>query len=82
MRSAELWFHQAGDPLELVIAETLAGATQTFNLGRDYAFQAIVPPNHWQKAKPIPGEAGYALVACVVVPGFDFDDFELTGDNC
>jgi uncharacterized protein len=79
VRSAELWFHQAGDPLELVMAETLDGAAQTtLNLGRDYAFQAVVPPNHWQKAKPIPGEAGYALVACVVVPGFDFADFELT----
>jgi uncharacterized protein len=81
VRSAELWFHQAGDPLELVIAETLAGATQIYHLGRDYAFQAIVPPNQWQRAKPIAGAAGYALVACVVVPGFDFDDFELTGEN-
>jgi uncharacterized protein len=36
-----------------------------------------VPPNHWQKAAPIAGTAGYALVACVVVPGFDFADFEL-----
>jgi uncharacterized protein len=81
VRSAELWFHQAGDPLELVMAETLDGATQIINLGRDYAFQAIVPPDRWQKAKPIPGEAGYALVACVVVPGFDFADFELIGEN-
>jgi predicted cupin superfamily sugar epimerase len=27
---------------------------------------------------PLPGRAGYALVACVVVPGFDFADFELS----
>jgi uncharacterized protein len=81
VRSAELWFHQAGDPLELVIAETLDGASQIIHLGRDYAFQAIVPPNHWQRATPIASEAGYALVACVVVPGFDFADFELTGAN-
>jgi uncharacterized protein len=81
VRSAELWFHQAGDPLELVMAENVDGATQTINLGRDYTFQAIVPPNQWQKARPLPGEAGYALVACVVVPGFDFADFELIGDS-
>jgi uncharacterized protein len=81
VRSAELWFHQAGDPLELVIAETLDGASQIIHLGRDYAFQAVVPPNHWQRATPIASEAGYALVACVVVPGFDFADFELTGAN-
>jgi uncharacterized protein len=78
VRSAELWFHQAGDPLELVMAETLDGATQIIHLGRDHSFQAVVPPNYWQRATPVPGAAGYALVACVVVPGFDFADFELT----
>lgn len=77
VRSAELWFHQAGDPLELVIAETLDGATQIIQLGRDQIFQAVVPPNYWQRATPVSGTAGYALVACVVVPGFDFADFEL-----
>jgi uncharacterized protein len=81
VRSAELWFHQSGDPLELVMAETLDGATQIINLGRDYAFQAIVLSDRWQKAKPLPGEAGYVLVACVVVPGFDFADFELIGES-
>ena len=78
VRSAELWFHQAGDPLELVMAETLDGATQIIHLGRDYAFQAVVPPDRWQRATPIAGAAGYALVACVVVPGFDFADFEMS----
>jgi uncharacterized protein len=77
VRSAELWFHQAGDPLELVMAETIDGASQIIQLGRDDAFQGVVPPNHWQKAQPIAGAAGYALVGCVVVPGFDFADFEL-----
>jgi uncharacterized protein len=81
VRSAELWFHQAGDPLELVMAETLDGAKQTIYLGQDHAFQAVVPPNHWQRATPVPGTAGYALVACVVVPGFDFADFELIGTS-
>ena len=78
VKSAELWFHQAGDPLELVIAETLDGASQIIHLGRDNVFQAIVPPNHWQRATPIVGTVGYALVGCVVVPGFDFADFELS----
>jgi uncharacterized protein len=78
VRSAELWFHQSGDPLELTISQTLEGGAQTIFLGRDNCWQAIVPPHYWQKAKPIAGEAGYALVACVVVPGFDFADFELS----
>jgi uncharacterized protein len=79
VRSAELWFHQAGDPLELVIAETIEGAKQRIYLGQDQTFQTVVPPNYWQRAAPVPGTAGYALVACVVVPGFDFADFELIG---
>ncbi len=77
VRSAELWFHQAGDPLELSISQTLDGTSQIIHLGQDYTFQAVVPPNQWQRAAPIAGEAGYALMACVVVPGFDFADFEL-----
>ncbi len=81
VRSAELWFHQAGDPLELLMAGTLAGANQIIHLGRDYTFQAVVPPSYWQRATPAPGTAGYALVACVVVPGFDFDDFELVSTS-
>ena len=78
VRSAELWFHQAGDPLELGIAADLNGESQTICLGRDYCWQAIVPPNYWQQAQPLVGSAGYALVGCVVVPGFDFTDFELS----
>jgi uncharacterized protein len=78
VRSAELWFHQAGDPLELSIATTLDQTSpQVIYLGQEACFQAIVPPNYWQKAQPEAGQAGYALVACVVVPGFDFADFEL-----
>jgi uncharacterized protein len=77
VKSAELWFHQSGDPLELGLAQDLAGAETTIHLGRDYCFQAVVPPHWWQKAQPAVGPAGYALVACVVVPGFDFADFEL-----
>jgi uncharacterized protein len=77
VKSAELWFHQAGDPLELHIAEAIESAPPALHLGRDHCFQAVVPPNWWQKAQPLAGAAGYSLVACVVVPGFDFADFEL-----
>jgi uncharacterized protein len=81
VKSAELWFHQAGDPLELSIAESIEPEPKPIYLGRDCCFQAVVPPHWWQKAKPVAGNAGYALVACVVVPGFDFADFELIGDD-
>jgi uncharacterized protein len=85
VKSAELWFHQGGDPLELTIAQSMESESPSIYLGRDFppgtlrdrTFQAVVPPNWWQKAQPISGEAGYSLVACVVVPGFDFADFEM-----
>jgi uncharacterized protein len=77
VKSAELWFHQAGDPLELGIAEQLDQENKPIVLGQDFCFQAIVPPNWWQRAQPVVGTAGYSLVGCVVVPGFDFADFEL-----
>jgi uncharacterized protein len=77
VRSAELWFHQGGDPLALDIAEVVVPAPSPLYLGRDDCFQAVVPPGWWQRAEAMPGTAGYALVACVVVPGFDFDDCEL-----
>jgi uncharacterized protein len=76
VKSPELWFHQAGDPLELSIAAAVKPDPPKMYLGRDNCFQAVVPPQWWQKARPLEGEAGYALVACVVVPGFDFADFE------
>jgi predicted cupin superfamily sugar epimerase len=77
VKSSELWFHQAGDPLELTIAQSIESELPPVYLGRDRTFQAVVPPNWWQKAQPIAGAAGYSLVACVVVPGFDFADFEM-----
>jgi predicted cupin superfamily sugar epimerase len=37
--------------------------------------QLLVPPGHWQRARPRDDEP--TLVSCVVVPGFDFADFAL-----
>lgn len=78
--SDELWIHQRGDPLELVLGGTTAEphADRTFRLGADYPNgdlpQALVPAGVWQAARPL-GDP--VLVACIVTPGFDFADFEL-----
>ena len=40
--------------------------------------QAIVPAGHWQAARPL---GAWALVSCVVAPGFDFDGFTLAPDG-
>jgi hypothetical protein len=83
VRSDELWLWQGLGPLRLRLGGSdpgpdEAGATESL-VGPDPAaghqLQALVPAGVWQCAMPA-GEAG-ALVACVVAPGFDFEDFEL-----
>ena len=80
VRGAELWFHHRGGPLLLEIGPDKDSAT-THVLGSDIAGgeqpQVVVPPGHWQRARPRGAQAG--LVSCVVVPGFDFADFTLHG---
>ena len=69
--ATELWLFHAGAPLTL----RLAGGD--VRLGPDPLVdrqQAVVPPGTWQAATV--GD-GWALVGCVVVPGFDFAGFEL-----
>ena len=80
--ASELWIWQAGDPLELRLATSDAGPARSIILGGDVDagqhLQGLVAPHEWQAAR-IHGEPrhGYALVSCVVVPGFDFAGFTL-----
>jgi predicted cupin superfamily sugar epimerase len=73
----KLWLWHAGSPLALLV-EQENGAIATIRLGGDvtqgYAPQHLVPANRWQSTE---ARAGWALVSCVVVPGFEFSGFEL-----
>ena len=66
---------------KVVIADDEEAGHETVRLGSDVgngaAPQAIVRPDQWQAAEPLTGPAGYCLVSCVVIPGFDFDGFTL-----
>jgi predicted cupin superfamily sugar epimerase len=75
--SDELWIHQHGDDLDLQIAEDPENASEPRRLGVDGDMQLLVPADHWQAAEVREGPHGYALVCCIVVPGFDFADFEM-----
>ncbi|GIX19772.1 cupin domain-containing protein [Erythrobacter cryptus] len=80
--AAELWLWHKGDPLELRLAASDAGPVRKVLLGPDLAagaqLQALVAPAEWQAARLTDmSEHGYALVSCVVVPGFDFAGFAL-----
>lgn len=74
--AAELWIFQAGTALTLRTAE--GERIHAVQLGIDLESgqkpQHLVHPRAWQAAEA--GE-GWCLVACVVVPGFQFDGFEL-----
>jgi uncharacterized protein len=50
----------------------------------DWLSQALVPAGSWQGARlaggpHLPADHAWALVSCVVTPGFDFADFEIGG---
>lgn len=76
--AAELWCWHAGAPLALGIAATDAGPARWLTLGGDVlageVVQALVPAGQWQAAR---ADRGWALVSCIVVPGFDFAGFTL-----
>jgi predicted cupin superfamily sugar epimerase len=75
--SDEAWLHLEGDPVELHLLDWDARALRTVRLAplSDTTLpQCVVPAGQWQAAQV---EGDYALLACVVGPGFEFDDFAL-----
>ena len=76
--AAEVWQWSAGGPLELRVWADGAPAVVTVRLGGDVLHgeepQAVVPAGAWQAARPV---GDWALVGCVVAPGFRFEGFEL-----
>ncbi len=80
--ASEIWLWHSGDPVHLRMAADDAGPVATVRLGADVvhgeAVQHVVPHGHWQAAAPADdGVHGYALVSCVVTPGFEFAGFHL-----
>ena len=83
--AAEIWLWHAGDPLLLSLAASEEGPVREVRLGPsvldgDLA-QYVVAPDEWQAAAPLPGQAGYTLVSCVVSPAFEFAGFTLAPEG-
>lgn len=76
--AAELWLFHAGTPIDLRIARGGNGPVETIRIGADVMGgehpQGLVPAGWWQAAE---ARGGWALVSCIVSPGFDFDGFVL-----
>ncbi|OUT71607.1 MAG: cupin [Crocinitomicaceae bacterium TMED16] len=74
----ELWFHHEGSP---IVIHTLQDEMhKEYILGKSY--KEACSPQHLVKGNTIFGSAvlepnSYALVSCVVSPGFEFKDFKL-----
>lgn len=72
----EVWLWHAGFPLTLyskpdggAVSKTILG----MNAGKGHVPQAVIAKGVWQSASAIDG---WALVSCVVTPGFVFDKME------
>lgn len=78
--SDESWFFHSGTGVEIFSWVPGTGAAtstlQVQTLSAADRFELTVPAGRWFAAKPV-GPDGFALVSCVVAPGFVFDDFEL-----
>lgn len=76
--ATEFWCWHAGSPLRLGEAADAAAAPAWTMLGPEiaagHAPQACIGAGHWQAAE---APYGWALVSCIVAPGFDFAGFTL-----
>ena len=76
--ATELWLFHAGSPLLLRTSASDSGPVSEARLGGDVLAgeqpQIRVEPGEWQSAE---APDGWALVSCIVSPGFEFAGFTL-----
>jgi uncharacterized protein len=79
--AAEVWHFYAGAPLDLMMRHE-GGPSTRLRLGANLAAgerpQAVVPAHWWQAAE---SAGDWTLVGCTVAPGFEFEHFEIVGDE-
>jgi predicted cupin superfamily sugar epimerase len=79
--AAELWLWHAGSPILLRTARE-SGPIAEIRLGGDILAdempQHLVHAHHWQAAV---ADRGWALVSCIVSPGFAFSGFTLAPEG-
>lgn len=79
IQSEELWFYHTGSTDLQVCGIDEQGSAFDLKIGpHSGAWQTRVAPKAWFGARLVdPGQAQFALVSCVVTPGFVFSEFEL-----
>lgn len=80
LKSDEIWHHLEGCGVEIHTIDPVSGNYELILLGKELDEnqrpQQIVRRGLWFAAK-LTDESSFALTGCTVVPGFEFDDFEL-----
>ena len=80
--AAELWLFHAGSALRLETAPDARGPVRVTRLGSDIFAgetpQMVIAPGAWQSAT---ADRGWALVSCIVSPGFEFEGFTLAPEG-
>ena len=78
--SDESWFFHTGSGVDVFSlvpnGDPELSVLQVQTLGVSGLFELTVPAGRWFAAKTLDPD-GFALVSCVVAPGFVFEDFEL-----
>jgi predicted cupin superfamily sugar epimerase len=78
----EFWLWHAGSALELGVAKEDESGARCVALGPDVLSgeepQLLIPAGHWQTAKAV---NGWALVSCMVIPGFEFAGFTMASQK-
>ena len=79
--AAEIWLWHSGNAALLSSSDPLDPEVEQVTLGPDvlsgHVAQHIIAAGDWQAAEVLPGMHDYALVSCIVSPGFDFEGFTL-----
>ncbi|SDW42428.1 hypothetical protein SAMN05421781_1369 [Marinococcus luteus] len=84
LESDEMWYYHTGAPLDVHMIHPESGQHEIMTLGPNPSngevLQGVVPKGAIFGAE-VRAPEQFALVSCVVVPGFDFADFELLAHN-
>ncbi len=79
--ATELWLWHGGAPIRLSMSPD-SGPIRTVRLGPDVLKgevpQQRIAPGEWQAAE---ADRGWALVSCIVAPGFEFSGFTLAAEG-
>lgn len=81
VRQEETWWHVTGGPIRIVTWDDSGGAGRTDTLGaldQGHSPYLTIPGGRWQAAEPV---GDFGLAACLVAPGFEFEDLTMAADR-